>query len=74
VPGEALAKAVAAYGDDIERKGVWVVNMLRDREELRQAAETMQMDPAAATRAIAALRADFSRLWPHAPIADAAAW
>lgn len=49
---------------DIERKVAWVVNRLRDKEELRHAAEVLQMDPNAAVEAISALRNEGIRIWP----------
>ncbi|BCH28404.1 hypothetical protein MesoLjLc_03340 [Mesorhizobium sp. L-8-10] len=68
IPEDALAKAVTAYGEDIERKAVWVVNRLHSRDELRNAAEALQMDHDVAARAIASLRDDFQRIWPAAKI------
>jgi hypothetical protein len=50
------------------RKTVWVVNRLRNREELRLAAEALQMEHAVAVEAIGALRHDCRRLWPEAKI------
>ncbi len=70
IPGIALEKAIGAYGADIERKAVWVVNRLQDRQELMHAAEALQMDHAVATDAIEALRRDCRRLWPQALIGD----
>ena len=68
IPGTALEKAVQAYGADIERKAVWVVNRLADRNQLWESAIALQMDRAAATNAIAAFRAECRRIWPHAAI------
>lgn len=70
IPEDALAKALKAYGPDIERKTVWVVNRLQDREELRHAAEALQMDHTVAAEAIVALRQDCRRLWPEAKVDD----
>jgi len=68
IPADALAKAVAAYGQDIERKAVWVVNRLCSSDEMRNASEALRMEHAAAMKAIAALREDFRRIWPNARI------
>lgn len=65
IPTEALDKAQAAYGPDIHRKVIWVVDKLRDKDELRDAANILQMDVAAGTDAISALRAEATRLWPQ---------
>lgn len=69
LPEDALAKAAAAYGEDIERKAVWIVNRLCDGDHLRNAAAALQMDDEAAAAAIATLRKDFQRIWPGAQIA-----
>lgn len=66
IPSDALRKAQAAYGLDIERKVAWVVNRLRDKDELRHAAEVLQMDSDAAVEAISALRNERIRIWPDA--------
>jgi hypothetical protein len=71
IPDDALDKAVAAYGDDIERKAVWVVNRLGSRDEIRNASEALQMEDHVAASAIAALREDFRRIWPKAQISGA---
>ncbi|TJV73855.1 MAG: nucleotidyl transferase AbiEii/AbiGii toxin family protein [Mesorhizobium sp.] len=65
IPTEALDKAQAAYGPDIHRKVIWVVDKLRDKDELRDAANILQMDVAAGTDAISALRVEATRLWPQ---------
>lgn len=70
IPDDALAKAVAAYGEDIERKAVWVVNKLRSSDELRGASEALQMEHKVAETAVAFLREDFQRIWPNAQIDD----
>lgn len=64
IPEIALEKAVGAYGADIERKALWVLDRLSDRQELRQAADALQMDHTAAAGAIDALRRDCRRIWP----------
>ncbi|UCI06687.1 nucleotidyl transferase AbiEii/AbiGii toxin family protein [Mesorhizobium sp. B1-1-8] len=66
IPAEALDKAQTAYGPDIERKVAWVVGKLRDKGELRDAAEALQMDLAVGTGAISALRKEAARIWPEA--------
>ncbi|RAZ93165.1 hypothetical protein DPM33_04210 [Mesorhizobium hawassense] len=66
IPTEALDKAQTAYGPDIERKVVWVVGKLRDKGELRDAANALQMDVAVAINAISALREEAARIWPEA--------
>jgi hypothetical protein len=71
IPIDALGKALAAYGSDIQHKIVWVVNKLQDRDELRNAAESLQMDTNAADAAISALRNEGIRLWPGAGIGKA---
>ena len=66
IPTEALLKAQAAYGPDIERKITWVVAKLRDQGELHDAAEALQMDPVLGADAISALRNEAARIWPEA--------
>ena len=66
IPTEALDKAQTAYGLDVERKVVWVIDKLRDKGELRAAADVLQMDVAVGTDAISALRKEAARLWPEA--------
>lgn len=68
IPAEALGKAQTAYGADIQNKVAWVTNKLQDRDELRNAAEALQMDPDVANKAISALRDEGIRLWPDAGI------
>ena len=70
IPDDALTKTFAAYGDDIERKAVWVINKLSSRDEVLNASEALQMDHQVAARAIASLREDFQRIWPEAKIDD----
>lgn len=66
IPPEALTKATAAYGRDIERKLLWVVGKLQDADELRNAAGILRMDAADAQKAVVALEAECLRLWPEA--------
>lgn len=70
IPTEALSKAQTAYGSDIQHKVAWVVNKLQDRDELRNAAGSLQMDTDAADAAISALRNEGIRLWPGAGIGN----
>jgi len=66
IPAEALDKAQTAYGPDIERKVAWVVGKLRDKSELRDAADILQMDVTVGTDAISALGEEAARIWPEA--------
>jgi hypothetical protein len=68
IPVEALGKAQTAYGPDIQHKVAWVVNRLQDKDELRIAAEVLQMDVGGAVGAISALRNEGIRIWPDAGI------
>ncbi|MBN9221171.1 MAG: nucleotidyl transferase AbiEii/AbiGii toxin family protein [Mesorhizobium sp.] len=68
IPDAAVDKAQAAYGTDIQRKIAWVVNKLGDVDELHHAAGTLQMDAGIAVNAIAALRGEAARIWPHSGI------
>ena len=64
IPADAIDKAQTAYGPDIERKVAWVVGKLRDKGELRDAAEALQMDIAVGVDAVSALREEAARIWP----------
>ncbi|TIX25285.1 nucleotidyl transferase AbiEii/AbiGii toxin family protein [Mesorhizobium sp.] len=68
IPIEALGKAQTAYGTDIRHKVAWVVNKLQDKEELRNAADVLQMDASVAADAISVLREEGARIWPDAEI------
>ncbi|TJV07334.1 MAG: nucleotidyl transferase AbiEii/AbiGii toxin family protein [Mesorhizobium sp.] len=68
IPGDAVDKAQTAYGADIRRKIAWVVNRLGETDELRHAARILQMEDDNALDAIAALRKEGIRIWPHAGI------
>ena len=72
IPAEALGKAQTAYGADIQNKVAWVVNKLQDRDELRNAAEVLQMDLGVAKKATSTLRDEGIRLWPHMGILSGA--
>jgi hypothetical protein len=68
IPIEALGKVQTAYGPDIQHKVAWVVNKLQDKDELRNAADVLQMDASVATDAISLLREEGARIWPDAGI------
>ncbi|AZN99032.1 hypothetical protein EJ066_18865 [Mesorhizobium sp. M9A.F.Ca.ET.002.03.1.2] len=68
IPIDALVKTQAAYGPDIRRKAAWVANRLQDADELRYAAEALQMEAGAARNAISAFRKEAIRIWPEAGI------
>ncbi|WP_442578553.1 nucleotidyl transferase AbiEii/AbiGii toxin family protein [Mesorhizobium sp. ASY16-5R] len=70
IPEDALKKAIKAYGQDIERKAVWVLNRLNDGSHLREAAAALQMDEAVAADAVAAFRTECRRIWPGAVMND----
>lgn len=65
IPDIAVKKATQAYGADIARKVVWVVNRLQNAQEFRHMTETLQMDHALAIEALDALRAECRRVWPN---------
>lgn len=68
VPDEALAKAVRAYGPDIQRKTVGIVNHLLNDNKVCRAATALQMDEDIALNAVDAVRDECRRLWPTAQI------
>ncbi|PTM85820.1 nucleotidyl transferase AbiEii/AbiGii toxin family protein [Mycoplana dimorpha] len=70
IPSSAVAKAQRAYGESIEHYAVKIVNHLRQKKEVRHAAEVLQMHRDDAFDAIAALRADVRRLWPDGGVED----
>lgn len=63
IPSAAVDKSQAAYGADIGRRIAWVISRLEDAQELRHAAEVLQMELTLAVRAISALRAEAGHLW-----------
>lgn len=63
IPEQALAKAQAAYGNDIARAWRDSTKMLADERYLKTCLERMQMDEALAPQIFAALQG--SRLMPH---------
>jgi hypothetical protein len=67
IPDAAVQKTTKAYGQDIKRKLVWVVNRLQDAEELRHAADVLNMNIEDAFEGIAALKSDVARIWPERP-------
>ncbi|MER8462281.1 hypothetical protein [Mesorhizobium sp. M1396] len=68
IPIEALGKAQTAYGPDIQHKVAWVANKLQDKDELRNAADVLQMDASVAADAISLLRKEGARIWLDAGI------
>ncbi|MCW0000432.1 nucleotidyl transferase AbiEii/AbiGii toxin family protein [Pararhizobium sp. YC-54] len=68
IPVTALAKVERAYGADIERRAVWVVNRLCELAELRRASDAVQMKNEDAFQAIGAFREECRRIWPAASI------
>ncbi|WP_246672915.1 nucleotidyl transferase AbiEii/AbiGii toxin family protein [Mesorhizobium sp. B2-3-11] len=56
IPNDAVAKAQATYGQDVQHKVAWVVNKLRETVELSYAAEILQMQADKASDAISFLR------------------
>lgn len=73
IPNAALAKAERAYGPEIEKRAVWVVNRLCDLKELRRASDAVQMENGTAFEAINVFRDECRRLWPAASIETPAA-
>ncbi|MGO6747974.1 nucleotidyl transferase AbiEii/AbiGii toxin family protein [Rhizobium ruizarguesonis] len=70
VPDSALEKAERAYGEDVERYAVKIVNHLLQTKEVQHAADVLQMNSDDAFEAIAALRADVRRIWPDGGVED----
>ncbi|WP_244506507.1 nucleotidyl transferase AbiEii/AbiGii toxin family protein [Pararhizobium polonicum] len=68
IPNTALAKVDRAYGADIEKRAVWVVNRLCDLDELRRASDAVQMKNETALEAIGFFRDECRRIWPTASI------
>lgn len=64
IPEAAVKAAEGAYGKDIARFIVWVLNRLRDTNEIRYAAEALDMDFDGAAGAVAALRRAALEVWP----------
>ncbi|AZO31319.1 MULTISPECIES: nucleotidyl transferase AbiEii/AbiGii toxin family protein [Mesorhizobium] len=68
IPFAAVEKTEAVYGRDIRNKATWVLNRLRNEDELRYAADTLQMNVDEARDALAAFRQEALRVWPDAGI------
>jgi hypothetical protein len=71
IPEAAVNAAEGAYGKDIARFMAWVLNRLRDRNEIRYAAEALDMDFDGAAGAVAALRRAALNVWPDKGIEEA---
>lgn len=63
-PASAVAKAEHAYGEDVRRKLVWVLERLATDDERLFAATTLGMDPVMLAGAVDALRIEVTRHWP----------
>ena len=70
IPDAAVKAAEGAYGKDIARFMAWVLNRLRDDNEIRYAAEALDMDFDAAARAVAVLRQAALHVWPDRGIKE----
>lgn len=70
IPDTAVKAAEGAYGKDIARFMAWVLNRLRDRNEIRYAAEALDMDFDAAAGAVAVLRQAALHVWPDKGIEE----
>lgn len=68
IPAKAVEVAEDAYGKDIARKFAWVVNRLLRHEEVRHAAESLDMDYEVAFSAVQVLRAAGRDIWPDVGI------
>ncbi|MCD2174576.1 nucleotidyl transferase AbiEii/AbiGii toxin family protein [Rhizobium sp. C4] len=66
IPRKAVEKAEAAYGADIVRKAVGILNHLQDASEVAYAAEALDMELTIAEAAIDAFREAARRAWPDA--------
>src|SRR3546814_400710 len=64
LPAAAVAKAEAAYGEDIRRKIAAVLERLARDEEARHAAAVLSMTPGAVRNATAQLRSAATLAWP----------
>ncbi len=70
IPDDAIEISEAAYGHDIARKLTWVLNRLQRPEELRHAAQSLDMDLDTARSSIHALRDAGRKAWPDADIEE----
>lgn len=68
IPQASIQKAEAAYGADVARKAVSVLNHLTNETEIAYAAESLDMKPDVAEAAIDAFREAARRAWPGAAI------
>jgi len=68
IPPDAVAKSVAAYGQDIGTKLAWVLKHLKSEEELRNVAQILVMNQTIAREAVERLRANAADIWPNAGI------
>jgi hypothetical protein len=64
IPPEAIVKAEGAYGRDIVKQVATVLGYLSDQEEVRRAADTLEMSPDTIREAAARLRAAAVSAWP----------
>jgi len=71
-PAAALVKAEHAYGDDVGRKLMWVLDRLSLAEERRGASATLGMDARLLDAAVGALAGELRCLQPSAFPSDAA--
>jgi hypothetical protein len=69
-PADAVAKAEAAYGEDVGRKLFQVLDRLAAEDERRYAAATLRMPLADADAAVALLRAATQAVWPEGRFGD----
>lgn len=63
-PAAAVVKTEHAYGDDVRRKLVWVLERLAIDNERLFAATTLGMDSVMLAGAVDALRIELTRHWP----------
>lgn len=70
IPEAAVKAAEGAYGKDIARFMAWALNRLRDRNEIRYAAEALDMDFDGAAGAVTALRRAALHIWPDKGIEE----
>ncbi len=68
IPPAAIEKAEAAYGQDIARKAVGILNHLMNESEIAYAADALDMEAGVAEAAIDAFRDAARRAWPDAAI------
>jgi len=71
IPNASLRKTQTAYGDDIEKKLRWVLDVLSDGTERKRAADSLTMRSEDATVAWKALAAAFDRSFGPRPMPPA---